>query len=75
MDSGKMERQVFVDMEKSLLDDKSGAYRKELVNKLLQYESEVNAMMHSANNDGKLFERFDTLKTAIRNAKETIEKF
>ncbi|MDR1528386.1 MAG: hypothetical protein LBS22_02255 [Puniceicoccales bacterium] len=75
MDSGKKERPILVDMEKSLLEDKSGLYRKELINKLLQYESEVNVMIHNANDDNDVFNRLNMVKTALQQAKYTIEKF
>ncbi|MDR2628944.1 MAG: hypothetical protein LBC30_03075 [Puniceicoccales bacterium] len=75
MDSGKKERPILVDMEKNLLDDKSGFYRKELINKLLQYESEVNGMIHDANDDNDVFSRLNVVKTALQQAKYAIEKF
>ncbi|MDR2432250.1 MAG: hypothetical protein LBD34_00655 [Puniceicoccales bacterium] len=75
MDSGKRERPIFVDMEKNLLEDKSGFYRKELINKLLQYESEVNVMIHDANDDNAVFNRLNMVKTALQQARCTIEKF
>ncbi|MDR1890593.1 MAG: hypothetical protein LBQ23_00200 [Puniceicoccales bacterium] len=75
MDSGKKERPIFVDMEKNLLEDKSGFYRKELINKLLQYESETNVMIHNANEDNDVFNRLNVVKTALQQAKYTIEKF
>ncbi|MDR2737844.1 MAG: hypothetical protein LBB18_02780 [Puniceicoccales bacterium] len=74
-DSGKKERPILVDMEKRLLDDKDGSYGKELVNKLLQYESDLNVMIHDANSDNVTFERLNAVKTAIQKAKLTIEKF
>jgi hypothetical protein len=72
---GRRERPVLVDSEQKLLDDKSGLYRKELINKLLQYEGDVNVMIHDANSDTALFNRLNKLKTAIAMAKETVEKF
>ncbi|MDR1173454.1 MAG: hypothetical protein LBK24_01510 [Puniceicoccales bacterium] len=75
MDSGKKERPILVDMEKSLLEDKSGLYRKELVNKLLQYESEVNVMIHDANDDNDVFTRLNMVKIALQQAKYVVEKF
>ncbi|MDR1232870.1 MAG: hypothetical protein LBJ75_01220 [Puniceicoccales bacterium] len=62
-------------MEKSLLEDKSGLYRKELVNKLLQYESEVNVMIHDANDDNDVFTRLNMVKIALQQAKYVVEKF
>jgi hypothetical protein len=73
--SGKKERPTFIDMEKKLLEDKGGLYRKELINKLLQYETNVNIMMHDANSDNALFARLNLLKIALQKAKLTIEKF
>ncbi|MDR1401660.1 MAG: hypothetical protein LBI81_01725 [Puniceicoccales bacterium] len=75
MDIGKKERPIFVDMEKRLLDDKSGTYRKEIINKLLQWGADVNVMSHDANGDGERFERLNALQTAVQKAKYTIEKF
>lgn len=64
-----------VDMERNLLEDKNSVYRKELINKLLQFESDINVMMHDANDNNDLFERLNKVKTAIQKAKYTIEKF
>ncbi|MDR0742547.1 MAG: hypothetical protein LBE98_03730 [Puniceicoccales bacterium] len=75
MDSGKKERPILVDMEKNLLEDKSGLYRKELINKLLQYGSEVNIMIHNANDDNDVFNRLNMVKRALQQAQYTIEKF
>ncbi|MDR1595986.1 MAG: hypothetical protein LBR91_03650 [Puniceicoccales bacterium] len=75
MDFGKRQRQVFVDMEGNLLNDKTGTYRKELINKLLVYDGAMNAMLHDASDDSELFRRVNALKTAIQRAKETVEKF
>lgn len=75
MDFGKRERPIMVDMEQQLLDDKIGMYRRSLIDKLAQYEAEVNAMMHNANADNELFMRYSALKTALQKAKFTIEKF
>ncbi|MDR1413422.1 MAG: hypothetical protein LBI56_00580 [Puniceicoccales bacterium] len=75
MDIGKKERTTLVEMEKKLLGDKSGTYRRELVNQLLQYESEINVLVHNANDNGELFELLNKVKTAIQSAKHTIEKF
>ncbi|MDR3144192.1 MAG: hypothetical protein LBT64_01675 [Puniceicoccales bacterium] len=73
--AGRMERPIFVDMESKLLEDKGGVYRKELINKLLQHETEINVMIHDANDDTALFNRLNRLKTATAKAKETVEKF
>ena len=64
-----------VDMERNLLEDKNSVYRKELINKLLQFESDINVMIHDANDNNDLFERLNKVKTAIQKAKYTIEKF
>ena len=64
-----------VDMERNLLKDKNSVYRKELINKLLQFESDINVMIHDANDNNDLFERLNKVKTAIQKAKYTIEKF
>ena len=64
-----------VDMERNLLEDKNSVYRKELINKLLQFESGINVMIHDANDNNDLFERLNKVKTAIQKAKYTIEKF
>jgi hypothetical protein len=62
-------------MEKNLLEDKSGLYRKELINKLLQYGSEVNILIHNANDDNDVFNRLNMVKRALQQAQYTIEKF
>lgn len=64
-----------VDMERNLLEDKNSVYRKELINKLLKFESDINVMIHDANDNNDLFERLNKVKTAIQKAKYTIEKF
>jgi hypothetical protein len=72
---GKKERPTMVDMEKKLLEDSSGIYRREIVDKLFKFESEMNVMIHDANEDNALFNRLNVLKTAIQKAKDTIERF
>ena len=75
MNFEKKERPIMVDMERNLLEDKNSVYRKELINKLLQFESDINVMIHDANDNNDLFERQNKIKTAIQKAKYTIEKF
>ena len=75
MNVEKKERPIMVDMERNLLEDKNSVYRKELINKLLQFESDINVMIHDANDNNDLFERLNKVKTAIQKAKYTIEKF
>lgn len=75
MNFEKKERPIMVDMERNLLEDKNSIYRKELINKLLQFESDINVMIHDANDNNDLFERLNKVKTAIQKAKYTIEKF
>ena len=75
MNFEKKERPIMVDMERNLLEDKNSVYRKELINKLLQFESDINIMIHDANDNNDLFERLNKVKTAIQKAKYTIEKF
>ena len=75
MNFEKKERPIMVDMERNLLEDKNSVYRKELINKLLQFESDINVMIHDANDNNDLFERLNRVKTAIQKAKYTIEKF
>ena len=75
MNFEKKERPIMVDMERNLLKDKNSVYRKELINKLLQFESDINVMIHDANDNNDLFERLNKVKTAIQKAKYTIEKF
>ena len=75
MNFEKKEPPIMVDMERNLLEDKNSVYRKELINKLLQFESDINVMIHDANDNNDLFERLNKVKTAIQKAKYTIEKF
>lgn len=75
MNFEKKERPIMVDMERNLLEDKNSVYRKELINKLLQFESDINVMIHDANDNNDLFERLNKVKTAIQKAKYTIEEF
>ena len=75
MNFEKKERPIMVDMERNLIEDKNSVYRKELINKLLKFESDINVMIHDANDNNDLFERLNKVKTAIQKAKYTIEKF
>ena len=75
MNFEKKERPIMVDMERNLLEDKNSVDRKELINKLLKFESDINVMIHDANDNNDLFERLNKVKTAIQKAKYTIEKF
>ena len=54
MNFEKKERPIMVDMERNLLEDKNSVYRKELINKLLQFESDINVMIHDANDNNAL---------------------
>ena len=51
MNFEKKERPIMVDMERNLLESKKSVYRKELINKLLQFESDIKAMMIHDEND------------------------
>lgn len=70
----KKERPVMVDMEQSLIDDTSGAYRRELINKLNGYEGDINRLI-GAGVDSEHFEVYDKMKKAIKQAITVIEKF
>ena len=63
-----------VDMEQNFLEDKNYVYLKELINKLLQLESDINIMIHDTNDNNDLFERLNKVKIAIQKAKYMIEK-
>ena len=63
-----------VDMEQNFLEDKNYVYLKELINKLLQFESDINIMIHDTNDNNDLFERLNKVKIAIQKAKYKIEK-
>ena len=63
-----------VDMEQNFLEDKNYIYLKELINKLLQFESDINIMIHDTNDNNDLFERLNKVKIAIQKAKYKIEK-
>ncbi|MDE6432117.1 MAG: hypothetical protein K2L13_01855 [Opitutales bacterium] len=67
-------RLIMVDMEQKLLDDKSGAYRRELLNKLRGYESDINSLIGDGI-DPEKFAAYDKLKKAIKEAVQVIEKF
>ena len=54
MNFEKKERPIMVDMERNLLEDKNSVYRKELINKLLKFESDINVMIHDANDNNAL---------------------
>ena len=63
-----------VDMEQNFLEDKNYVYLKELINKLLQFESDINIMIHDTNDNNDLFKRLNKVKIAIHKAKYMIEK-
>lgn len=71
---GKKERVVMVDMEQNLIDDKSGMYKRELLNKLMGYEGEINRLIGTGVGADK-FEVYDKVKKAIKQAIYTIENF
>lgn len=72
--AGKKERVTMVDMEQKLIDDTSGAYRKELINLLKGYEGDINRLI-GAGVDSEKFEVYDKIKNAIKQATMVIEKF
>jgi hypothetical protein len=74
MMDGKKQRVVMVDMEQALIDDKSGQYRRELLDKLHGYEGDINRLIGSGIPTEK-FEVYDKVKKAIKQACYVIEKF
>jgi hypothetical protein len=70
----KKERVVMVDMEQKLIDDKSGQYRRELLDKLRGYEGDVNRLIGSGIQAEK-FEVYEKIKKAIKQACYIVEKF
>lgn len=67
-------RQTFVETEDKLLADTAGTYHKELLNKLLQFDSEINVKIHDPSLTNETFNRYNEVKTAIQNAKMVLEK-
>lgn len=67
-------RQTFVETEDKLLADTAGIYHKELLNKLLQFDSEINVKIHDPSLTNETFNRYNEVKTAIQNAKMVLEK-
>lgn len=74
MIGGKKERVTMVDMEQKLLYDQSGIYRRELINKLKEYEGTINRLIGAGVGPEK-FETYDKMKKAIKQATYVIEKF
>jgi hypothetical protein len=74
MMNGKKERVVMVDMEQKLIDDKSGQYRRELLDKLHGYEGDINKLIGSGIQTEK-FEVYEKIKKALKQACYVVEKF
>ena len=72
--AGGKKRLIMVEMEQKLVDDKSGEYRRELINKLNEYESEINYLIGDGV-DAEKFAAYDKLKKAIKQAIRVIERF
>ncbi|MDR0595725.1 MAG: hypothetical protein LBF94_03485 [Puniceicoccales bacterium] len=70
----KKERVVMVEMEQKLLDDKSGQYRRELLDKLRGYEGEMKKLIGAGVSTEK-FELYGKMQHAIKQACYVIEKF
>ncbi len=70
----KKERVVMVDMEQKLMDDKSGTYRREIINKLHEYEGEINRLI-GAGVDTVRYEVYSKIKQAIKQAQHVIQNF
>jgi hypothetical protein len=73
MDS-QVKRVIMVDMEQKLMNDKSGQYRRELLDKLHGYEGDMVRLI-GAGVSAERFEVYDKLKKALRGACYVIEKF
>jgi sugar-specific transcriptional regulator TrmB len=67
-------RLTLVDMERRLLDDKTGEYRRSLLNKLEQYLSEMNTKL-TAGLPPEEFNIVAKLKDSIESAKKVLLTF
>ncbi|MDR2436118.1 MAG: hypothetical protein LBD33_02290 [Puniceicoccales bacterium] len=74
MMNSQVKRVIMVDMEQKLIDDKSGQYRRELLDKLRGYEGDMTRLIGAGVSSEK-FEVYDKLKKALKGACYVIEKF
>jgi hypothetical protein len=71
---GKKERITLIEMERKLLGDKNGSYRRELLEKLAEYQQFVKSRINGGLNPNG-FDVFNKLKQALESAKDTIINF
>jgi hypothetical protein len=70
----KRERLTLVEMERQLLDDSNGSYRRELLKKLEEYQQFVKSRLNSGL-DPQGFDIFNKLRLALESAKDTLLNF
>ncbi|MDR1256009.1 MAG: hypothetical protein LBJ94_03770 [Puniceicoccales bacterium] len=70
----KKERVIMVDMEQNLIDDKSGQYRRGLLDKLRGYEGDMSRLIGAGVSSDK-FAVYEKVRKAIKQACYVIEKF
>lgn len=74
MFNGLREKVTMVDMERKLLADKDGNYKREILNKLSLLDGEISKKISQGLNKDE-FDAVNKLKTAIKSAKHTITNF
>ena len=74
MFNGLKEKVVLVNMERELLADKTGNYKRNILNKLSNLDGEIlKKILQGLSRDE--FAVFDKLKAAVKSAKHTITNF
>lgn len=63
-----------VEMERRLLDDANGSYRKFLLDRLIEYKSELSYRLNSGLSSDR-FEVYNKIKMALEKAQEVIKNF
>jgi hypothetical protein len=71
---GKKERIILIEMERKLLNDRDGSYRRELLKQLEAYEQFVKSRINGGL-DPHGFDVFNKLKRALESAKDVIINF
>lgn len=74
MFNGLKEKVTLVDMERKLIADKDGNYKREILNKLSLLDGEVSKKISQGLSKDE-FDVFNKLKIAIKSAKHTITNF
>ncbi|MDR1435047.1 MAG: hypothetical protein LBI77_01410 [Puniceicoccales bacterium] len=70
----RKERLALVEIERKLLDDGDGSYRRELLRKLEEYQQFVKSRLDGGL-DPQGFDIFNKLRLALESAKDTLFDF